>query len=183
MIVCVVVAAAGLLSGCIGDGTHPVTSTLQNGTLTPGLWRTLRGWQCSYWYTLKNDPTGTNYYSDSQSEGPQLLEVTSAMATVTVHNCVPFWQEPGPFAKPLATPGQPFGPGTYQVGYEIAPGTYTATVPGPARCEWVRLKDFVSIYADAIEAGDAFGGTQTVTIRPTDRGFTSQHCGTWTKVG
>ena len=101
--------------------------------------------------------------------------------------CLPFWQDPGPYAKPLATPGQPFAAGDYKVGVEIAPGTYTspgAPTANPKRaCFWARLSGFGGTLADVMQNNVSTSGAQSVTIDATDVGFTSDNCGTWTKVG
>jgi hypothetical protein len=89
-------------------------------------------------------------------------------------------QEPEP-QKP--DPQQPsfasFGDGTYQVGADIQPGTYR-TREGSPNCYYERLKNFTgginSILANANTYAPAI-----VTIRPTDAGFNSQGCATWTK--
>ena len=72
-----------------------------------------------------------------------------------------------------------FSDGTYQVGTDIQPGTYRTREGSPA-CYYERLKDFTggmnSILANANTDAPA-----VVTIKPTDAGFNSQGCGTWTK--
>ncbi len=70
-----------------------------------------------------------------------------------------------------------FGDGTYRVGVDIAPGTYqTAT---PTSCYWARLRGFSGGFGDIISNGLYVG---IVTISPSDLGFLSQRCGTWTKI-
>jgi len=72
-----------------------------------------------------------------------------------------------------------FSDGTYQVGTDIQPGTYR-TREGSPNCYYERLKNFTgginSILANANTNAPAI-----VTIRPTDAGFNSQGCRTWTK--
>lgn len=68
-----------------------------------------------------------------------------------------------------------FDDGTYQVGTDIEPGTYTTT--GGDGCYWARLSDF-SGETDAIIANDNAEGPAVVTIAPSDAGFTSSRCGT-----
>ena len=70
-------------------------------------------------------------------------------------------------------PGQPFGDGTFLVGSEIAPGRYRSEAP----CDWERLSGFGGPQDDVIEF--AFR-SDTVAIAPTDIGFHSGYCGTWT---
>jgi hypothetical protein len=123
------------------------------------------------------------------AQGPVWAEIAPTDHEFVTSGCFPFWQEPGPFAKPLHTPGAPFGPGDYKVGYEIAPGRYRAAggsyeQPAPPSdpfplCGWARLSSFRGDHASVIEGG----GQPEMTIEPGDYGFRSQYCGTWTKVG
>lgn len=84
--------------------------------------------------------------------------------------------------------------GTWRVGQDVQPGTYTTVVPnvGNMYCIWTRLnrmvdfKTFVPKEGEPsvfIDTGTALiGETVTVKILPTDVGFDTQGCGTWTKV-
>jgi hypothetical protein len=89
-------------------------------------------------------------------------------------------EEPEPEPEPEQESAKPsFGDGTYQVGTDIQPGTYR-TREGSPNCYYERLKDFTggmnSILANANTSAPAI-----ITIKPTDAGFNSQGCGTWTK--
>jgi hypothetical protein len=63
-----------------------------------------------------------------------------------------------------------FPAGTYIVNVDISPGTYST--PGGSGCYWERLSGFI--------ANDLPTGSAVVTIAPTDRGFKSADCGTFT---
>jgi len=84
-------------------------------------------------------------------------------------------QEPEPQKPSFAS----FGAGTYQVGANIQPGTYRTRVGSP-NCYWERLKNFTG-GLNSILANNNTNAPAIVTIRPTDAGFNSQGCGTWTK--
>ena len=72
-----------------------------------------------------------------------------------------------------------FTDGTYQVGIDIQPSTYrTQTVS--QGCYYARLKGF-SGSLDDILANNNTDDPVIVTILPTDKGFESRNCGTWTK--
>jgi zinc-ribbon domain len=73
-----------------------------------------------------------------------------------------------------------FGDGTYQVGTDIQPGTYR-TREGSPNCYWERLRDFTGGFNSIIANGNTNAPT-IVTIKPTDAGFQSLDCGTWTKL-
>jgi len=71
------------------------------------------------------------------------------------------------------------GEGTYQVGIDIAPGTWRASNAGS--CYWARLSNFSGGGVRGIIANE--NGVGTVTIAASDKGFETSRCGTWTKVG
>lgn len=75
------------------------------------------------------------------------------------------------------TPG--FGDGTYQVGTDIKPETYR-TREGSSGCYYERLKGFSGEFDDILANGNT-NAPAIIEIKPTDAGFTSQGCGTWTK--
>jgi hypothetical protein len=72
-----------------------------------------------------------------------------------------------------------FSDGTYQVGTDIQPGTYR-TSEGSTGCYYERLSGFSGELNDII-ANNNTDAPAVVTIKPTDAGFTSSSCGTWTK--
>ncbi|WP_338758089.1 hypothetical protein V7968_25715 [Nocardia vulneris] len=80
--------------------------------------------------------------------------------------------------KEIAAAKNTFGDGTWQVGRDINPGTYRRT--GSSSCYWARLSN-LSGDLDGILANDNTNGPAVVTILPSDVGFTSKRCGTWTK--
>lgn len=79
--------------------------------------------------------------------------------------------------------GTSFGPGTQIVGRDVEPGTYeSAIISGDTMCRWQRLKGFSGEFSDFITGDVVMSGRAVVTIEPTDKGFTSQDCGTWKRV-
>ena len=94
--------------------------------------------------------------------------------------------------QPIAEPGEPFGDGTYIVGFDIAPGRYRA-YPASApegslsACRWELLGDFRNARSytyghlpRADGGGDEGMAVLTVDIAESDEGFHSEDCGTWT---
>jgi hypothetical protein len=63
------------------------------------------------------------------------------------------------------------------IGQDVQPGTYRTV--GAEGCYWERDKDFTG-GEDSILANDNPTGGSVVTILPTDKGFDSEGCGTWT---
>ncbi|HVB25786.1 MAG TPA: hypothetical protein VNG51_27865 [Ktedonobacteraceae bacterium] len=72
-----------------------------------------------------------------------------------------------------------FGDGTFQVGKDIKPGTYRTRVGSPG-CYYEKLSGFGGTVGDII-ANNNTDYPAIVTIAPTDKGFDSQGCGTWTE--
>jgi hypothetical protein len=71
-----------------------------------------------------------------------------------------------------------FTDGTFQVGSDIQPGIYR-TQTDSSGCYYARLKGF-SGTTDDILANNLTDYPAIVTIFPSDKGFISQNCGTWT---
>jgi len=74
-----------------------------------------------------------------------------------------------------------FGDGVHEVGIDIRPGTYR-TSNSLNSCYWARLSGFSGELRHII-ANDNPTGPAIVTIEITDRGFKSERCGTWTRIG
>lgn len=88
-------------------------------------------------------------------------------------------------ASPTPEP-MTFADGHWEVGKDIKPGTYRARYAAANTCRWKRLDSMAwDDYFDEPEFGTwiASGypdGPDLVTILPTDVGFYSENCGTWT---
>ena len=82
---------------------------------------------------------------------------------------------------PASRLGQPFGDGTHVVGSEVAPGRYRAR-PSGSTCSWTRLSKFGGSYGNDTGVVGRWwvrGRSAVVDIAPTDVGFLSEGCGTW----
>ena len=151
-----------------GDGTWIVGSDIQPGTYAtgPGLefcsWKRLSGFSGDFDDIIAIDI----------SPRP-IVTILATDAGFTSGGCNR-WM---PIADALTTPS---GDGTWVVGNEFAPGTYSA--PGSDFCSWKRLSGFSGDFDDII-AIDVDSGRQVVTIEETDVGFTSSGCGQWEKIG
>jgi hypothetical protein len=100
------------------------------------------------------------------------LPSQSALATVTKTVAVTL--------TPPPPPGQPnttFGDGLYQVGVDIAPGTYRSA--GGTGCYWARLK---TLDTNSFIDSNLSDGPQVVQIQPTDEAFNTKDCQTWQKT-
>ena len=87
-------------------------------------------------------------------------------------------------APAAATSAATFGDGTWVVGTDIEPGTYRSDVPAGELCYWERLSGFGGDITVDVITNDLVGGPQQVLVEiaPSEAGFTSEDCGTWTKV-
>lgn len=74
------------------------------------------------------------------------------------------------------------GNGTFQVGTDIQPGTYKTSGNDDGMCYWERAKD-AKDDTDSILANDTVAGSSYVTIKPTDKIFTSTDCKDWYPAG
>ena len=167
------VATAGIvLAGCLGQGYHLVTPTLKNNTATPGLWHTFGGNGC-YWARL--DGNGTVLGGESSTSGPRYAQVKSGDTWFRTTNCVTWVQADGPFDRRVGVNGSTFGNGDFRVGKDIGSGTYIASQP--VGCYWARLSGFGGQQSDILESHVGSGEAE---IAPSDAGFSSTGCGTWT---
>lgn len=74
------------------------------------------------------------------------------------------------------------GNGTFQVGSDIQPGTYRTSGNDDGMCYWERAKD-AKDDTDSILANDTVAGSSYVTIKATDKIFTSTDCKDWYPAG
>jgi hypothetical protein len=158
-----------------------VTPTLQNGSASVGLWHTFGGDGC-YWERLRGfsgliDDIIANNISNV---GPRYVEIKAGDAGFRTERCVPWVQADGPLDRKFGvTSSNQFpGDGDYRVGPEVPPGRYQATTP--TGCYWARLSGFSGELADVIANANDQG---IVDIAQSDVGFTTDHCGVWTKIG
>ena len=70
-----------------------------------------------------------------------------------------------------------FGDGTYRIGIDIAPGTYTVTNGNESTCKWRRLTDFT--WTSGVVVESLASGRKIVEIDEKDLGFASSGCGEW----
>ena len=80
-----------------------------------------------------------------------------------------------------SSPTASFGGGTYLVGAEVSAGTWRNRDSSDG-CYWERLAGFGGSLGDII-SNQLSDQIQTVSILSSDAGFSSEACGTWTKVG
>jgi hypothetical protein len=124
-------------------------------------------------------------YSSLTTTSTLLLSQEDQAATaVAASNAVtPFTGTPTPIVTDVPVTPAPtfvtFTDGAYQVGIDIHSGTYRTRTGSPG-CYYERLKGFSNTLGDIL-ANSNTDNPAIVTILPTDKGFDSRNCGTWTK--
>lgn len=120
-------------------------------------------------------PTPTN--TQVVSRPTSAPSPTSAPTNIAIKTNTP---KPMPSNTPRpAVPSVPsFGSGKKIVGADIPAGTYRSK--GGSGCYWERLSGFSGTLENIIANDNAVGPT-IVTIAPTDKGFNSVRCATWTQ--
>jgi hypothetical protein len=183
-----VLIAALSLAGCFGGtGSYPVGPTTKNGIMGPGLWHSTGGDACS-WSTRSfplggvPNPVGVG----PVGSGPRYANVyPPGDHQFDTDGCALWVQAGGPFdvLHPISIYGVVLGDGDYLVGPEIPAGTYRATTP--STCHWSRVRSFrgplqpgvpTNIFQEPIIESSS---SDTVTIAPTDFGFSTYNCGAW----
>lgn len=100
--------------------------------------------------------------------------VASAALTLAVAAPALADPEPSPSPAPPAPASAIEKDGTYKVGVDILPGTYTAAAPAEKTCYWKRVGADGKLLDNALTKKPA-----SVRIEPTDASFTTSDCSTW----
>ncbi len=175
--------------GCppIGGGPTPTPSgaTFGDGTwivgqdITSGIWRNDDSSQTCYWERLRGfGGTLDDIIANELSTAIQTVEIKANDAGFKASRCG-LWSQN--LVPPSSGPTQPFGPGVWLVGSEIAPGIWRNS-DSSANCYWERRSGLSGEFQDII-ANEYSASIQTVTIQAGDVAFQSERCGTWTRLG
>jgi hypothetical protein len=160
----------------------PVASaTFSNGKwlvgeeIAPGMWRAVRSRECS-WKRLASIEGASDVVAGTGSS--LTVEIRPTDAAFWSDGCGWWTQIMEP---PSASPGAPFGAGTWLVNQEIASGLWQNSDSSEG-CRWARLASLDGAPGAITATG---GGTSIVTIEinASDRAFDSSGCGTWSRVG
>lgn len=157
-----------------GDGVWIVGTEV-----APGLYRNSDSSGSCYWERLSGfggslDEIIANSFDDSI----QTVQIMPGDAGFSSERCGTWSTDLHP---PSSGPSQPFGDGTWLVGEEIAPGLWRNS-DSSGSCYWERLNGFGGRLDDIID-NEFSDSIQTVQISASDVGFSSDRCGTWTKIG
>jgi hypothetical protein len=154
-----------------GDGTYQVGTDVQ-----PGTYRTRAGSPNCYWERLRNFSGGMNgILANGTTSAPSIVTIESTDVGFNSQGC-------GTWTKDLSAitnSKTSFGAGAYIVGTDIDAGTYRNS--GGENCYYERLRGFNG-GMNAIITNGTSSNPSIVAIAPTDAGFQSNGCGTWTKL-
>jgi len=154
------------------DGTYVVGSEV-----APGTYRNSSSSSGCYWERLSGFGGSTDeIIANNFTQSRQLVTISPSDVGFSAQGCGTWTQDLSPVTS---DPSAPFGDGMYQVGSEVAPGTWrNDSTPG---CYWARLSGF-SHETSQIVANNFGDDQQIVTIGSGDVGFEASGCGTWTKI-
>lgn len=161
-----------------GPGTHRV------GTDIPaGVYRNSGFTGFCYWERLSGfSGELDDIIANGLSTVNQIVEIAASDAGFHAESECGTWTNQL-VSERQGTPSAPFGPGTYRVGEEITPGTWSSTPESGEFCYWERRSGF-SNELDDIIANDFTDTGSVVEIQDSDVGFLSEDgCGPWTKIG
>jgi hypothetical protein len=156
----------------VHSGTYRVSAL---GPVFPGTYRAERATPTCTWErraALSGDEAAV--LGTRTSDDRQLVTIRSGDAVFRTSGCATFVNDVFPITQSLTGD---IGDGTYVIGLDIAPGTWTAQ-GGTTDCIWERVSDF-SGAPDALKATDSGVVNPTVEIQPGDAGFVTSDCGTW----
>ncbi|MWJ32888.1 hypothetical protein, partial [Saccharibacillus sp. WB 17] len=142
--------------------------------IKPGLYRSVG--QIDYWErTSGRSGTAADRIASAQPTGPAVVEI-KASDVGFISTGTGIWK---------AVPGQKaafhkkFGPGTYIVGTDLAPGRYKSA---QGAASWAVLSGFGGEASDVLRASSVPSSAPvTIEIKKTDTGFTSQGA-LWIKI-
>lgn len=154
------------------DGTHLVGADIEAGT-----YRSDGQAAMCYWERLSDLSGELDGIIANGNSAPEIVTIDAKDKAFTSNGC-------GGWVPVKATypdsPASSFQDGTFAVGSHITPGTYRSDAAPDALCYWARLSNFSHAGIDGvITNGNA---PTTIAIDPSDAGFTSRGCGTWTKI-
>jgi len=149
----------------VAPGLHAVGP----GGVRPGVYVT-SGDLCSW---ERRGPAAEVLASDTGS-GQVLVEIRATDAAFSSSPGCATWRAFAP------TPLPSFGPGTFAVGPQVAPGRWRAE--GGDLCYWERLSGLGGDLGELVASAGVPGPTEVV-LPPSDAAFRSFGCGTWRPAG
>ncbi len=168
-IVYLYVAAAPPTPG-FDDGTWLVGKQIK-----PGTYRLADSGNNCYWARLKDFKGGFNsILANNNVSVPTVVTILSTDTGFESDGCGHWTAD----LSPILHDKNSIPEGTWIVGTDIMPGTYT--VDAKRNCYWARLRNFTGGF-NSIISNDLPRGHAIVTISASDVGFENGGCGIWTR--
>jgi hypothetical protein len=153
------------------DGVYQVGTDVQ-----PGTYRTREGSSGCYYARLAGFSNELNdIIANANTDAPAIVTIKPTDAGFESQGCGTWTQDLSAITESKTS----FDEGAYIVGTDIEPGTYRSS--GSSGCYYARLRNFTADLNSIIANGNTDTST-VVTIKPTDAGFESLDCGTWTRL-
>lgn len=158
-----------------GDGTHRVPQDV-----AAGRYRNTDSSDYCYWERLDGfSGEFDDLKANGLSQEIMIVDIDSSDAGFKSERCMRWTTDLSPRTS---SPTAGFAGGHYQIGSEIAPGTWRSSPPTDGdHCYWERLAGFTGEFDD-LKANGLSEHAETVTIDESDVGFWSSGCGSWTKI-
>jgi len=154
-----------------GNGDFVVGTDIQ-----PGTYRTRTGSSGCYYSRLSGFGGSIgDIISNENTDAPAIVTIAASDKGFKSVNCSTWTQD----LSQITSSQTSFGDGTFIIGTDIQAGTYKNT--GRDGCYYSRLSGFGGSIGDII-ANENTDTSAIISIAPTDRGFKSVHCGTWSKL-
>ena len=174
-------------NGFMGCKTYTYNPSTFSGTdkvyrigaeLAPGTYRTRTAWpNTCYWERLSGfGGSFDEIIANDITSAPSVVTIKASDAGFRTSRCATWSSDLSPITANVTAA---IGDGTYIVNTDTAPGLWAPS--GGASCYWERLTGFGGSFDEIIT--NSFGSNGPVRIAATDKGFHSNGCGTWTKVG
>ncbi|MFI9806265.1 hypothetical protein ACIHEJ_18235 [Streptomyces sp. NPDC052301] len=170
-------AAGKKKAALAGDGEYQVGSDVK-----PGTYRTTGNTDdMCYWERAKDAKGELNsLLANDNVTGTSYVTVKATDKIFKSSGCKD-WEAVDPKAKGTPASSMDGDGGMYEVGTDIAPGTYRSTGNTDDSCYWERTKN-AEHGLDSIIANNNVKGTAVVTIGPGDAYFKTTGCGDWKKA-
>ena len=156
----------------IGDRDYFVPSQVAYGT-----YRAPDATDSCYFQVSRDLNNGVNsIITNDSASGPAVVTIARGAKLFSTQGCGDWTRR----LTQVSTSRTVIEEGTWIVKVDVAPGTYRST--GSVGCYWERMADFTG-GLHSIIANNNTDARAIVRIAPTDRGFKSHGCGTWTRIG
>lgn len=179
--------ALGLVSTpAVAHGSGPFAkpkTTFGNGTwrvgvqIAPGTYRTRKAKNNCYWVRLSGfSGSFDDIIANDFASGYMVVTIAAGDVGFKSSRCAKWTSNLSRVTKSMTS----FGQGTFIVGVDMLPGTYQSS--SGSGCYWQRMSSFTGTFDDIIANDFVDSGPVVVAIDPTDVGFKSSRCGTWTLI-